>query len=85
MPDLEPEPKTRGSDEARARYVMVGGFLGAGKTTAILRLARFLTDRGRRGGLITNDQSVGLVAAALARAEGLTAHARAVELRLEGR
>ena len=25
----------------KARYVMIGGFLGAGKTTAILRLARF--------------------------------------------
>ena len=39
MPDLVPDPKTRESDEARARYVMVGGFLGAGKTTAIIRLA----------------------------------------------
>jgi len=70
MPDLEPESKTRGSDEARARYVMVGGFLGAGKTTAIIRLARFLTDRGRRVGLITNDQSVGLVDTTLARSQG---------------
>ena len=40
---------------------MVGGFLGAGKTTAILKLARLLNDRGLRVGLITNDQSVGLV------------------------
>ena len=55
---------------ARARYVMVGGFLGAGKTTAIVRLARLLTDRGRRVGLITNDQSVGLVDTTLARAQG---------------
>ena len=70
MPDLEPEPKTRGSDEARARYVMVGGFLGAGKTTAIIRLARFLADRDRRVGLITNDQSVGLVDTTLARSQG---------------
>ena len=44
-----------------ARYIMVGGFLGAGKTTAILRLAEALQARGRRVGLITNDQSVGLV------------------------
>ncbi len=70
MADLGPESKTRGSDEARARYVMVGGFLGAGKTTAIIRLARFLTDRGRRVGLITNDQSVGLVDTTLARSQG---------------
>jgi len=35
-----------------ARYVMIVGFLGAGKTTAVARLARHLTDRGRRGGLL---------------------------------
>jgi Ni2+-binding GTPase involved in maturation of urease and hydrogenase len=40
---------------------MIGGFLGAGKTTAILQLARRLTRHGMRVGLITNDQSVGLV------------------------
>ena len=44
-----------------ARYIMVGGFLGAGKTTAILQLAETLERRGTRVGLITNDQSVGLV------------------------
>ena len=49
---------------------MVGGFLGAGKTTAIIRLARSLTERGRRVGLITNDQSVGLVDTTLARSQG---------------
>jgi Ni2+-binding GTPase involved in maturation of urease and hydrogenase len=46
---------------ATARYLMIGGFLGAGKTTAILKLAEHLDARGRRVGLITNDQSVGLV------------------------
>ena len=43
------------------RYIMIGGFLGHGKTTAILQLARQLTDAGQRVGLITNDQSIGLV------------------------
>jgi G3E family GTPase len=43
------------------RYIMIGGFLGAGKTTAMLQLAERLTAAGRRVGLITNDQSVGLV------------------------
>src|SRR6266481_3335318 len=51
----------------RARYLMIGGFLGAGKTTAILKLARLLTSRGLRVGLITNDQSVGLVDTAVLR------------------
>jgi G3E family GTPase len=45
----------------RATYVTIGGFLGAGKTTAMLRLAEALTARGLRVGLITNDQSRGLV------------------------
>lgn len=46
---------------SRARYVMIGGFLGAGKSTAVGRLARHLTDSGLRVGLITNDQGSGLV------------------------
>ena len=70
MTSLEPGHDTPASDRTRARYVMVGGFLGAGKTTAIIRLAQSLTDRGERVGLITNDQSVGLVDTALVRAQG---------------
>jgi Ni2+-binding GTPase involved in maturation of urease and hydrogenase len=54
-----------------ARYVMVGGFLGAGKTTALVRLAERLKAEGKRVGLITNDQSVGLVDTALAAAHDL--------------
>jgi Ni2+-binding GTPase involved in maturation of urease and hydrogenase len=46
---------------AKAKYIMIGGFLGAGKTTAVLALARRLRDAGKRTGLITNDQSFGLV------------------------
>ena len=34
-----------------ADYIMVGGFLGAGKTTAMLRLAEHFTAQGRRVGL----------------------------------
>jgi G3E family GTPase len=56
---------------SNARYIMIGGFLGAGKTTAMLRLARKLVADGLRVGLITNDQSSGLVDTALARASGL--------------
>ncbi len=47
------------------RLMLIGGFLGAGKTTAILRIAQRLAERGTRVGLITNDQSVGLVDTAL--------------------
>jgi G3E family GTPase len=55
---------------AVASYIMIGGFLGAGKTTAMLRLAEHLTARGKRVGLITNDQSHGLVDTSLAAAHG---------------
>ncbi len=50
---------------SKARYIMVGGFLGAGKTTALLRLGERFREQGLRVGLITNDQSVGLVDTAM--------------------
>lgn len=54
----------------KARYIMIGGFLGAGKTTAVLRLAGLLQRRGLQVGLITNDQSHGLVDTALLGSSG---------------
>jgi G3E family GTPase len=56
---------------AKARYIMIGGFLGAGKTTAILQLAQKLHSEGTKVGLITNDQSFGLVDTALLTSQGL--------------
>jgi len=56
--------------QTKARYIMIGGFLGAGKTTAVGRLARQLTDRGLRVGLITNDQGRELVDTLTLRAQG---------------
>ncbi len=47
--------------DGKARYVMIGGFLGAGKTTSVAKLGRWLCDRGVRVGLITNDQGSHLV------------------------
>ncbi len=43
------------------RFVMVGGFLGAGKTTTLARLARMYQARGQRVGIVTNDQAHDLV------------------------
>lgn len=43
------------------RFAMIGGFLGAGKTTAILRLAQRYAAEGRRVGIIANDLGQGLV------------------------
>lgn len=56
----------------KARYIMIGGFLGAGKTTAVLKLAQFLTKNGQTVGLITNDQSFGLVDTAMLSSHGFS-------------
>jgi G3E family GTPase len=43
------------------QLIFVGGFLGAGKTTLLWRAAESLLKRGKRVGLITNDQAPDLV------------------------
>jgi len=53
-----------------ARYIMIGGFLGAGKTTAVAAVAKHLVDSGRRVGLITNDQGRELVDTQMLRSRG---------------
>ena len=58
--------------QSKARYVMIGGFLGAGKTTAVAVLAQSLTQQGQRVGLITNDQGSELVDTAMLRAKGFS-------------
>jgi len=54
----------------KARYIMIGGFLGSGKTTAVGKLAARLTRQGLRVGLITNDQGRNLVDTAMLRSQG---------------
>ncbi|MBQ9431046.1 MAG: cobalamin synthesis protein P47K [Kiritimatiellae bacterium] len=51
----------------QTQLILVGGFLGAGKTTLIERVARRLAEQGKRIGLITNDQATGLVDSQLLR------------------
>ena len=43
------------------RFVLIGGFLGAGKTTTIARLAGYYQQQGLRVGIVTNDQAADLV------------------------
>lgn len=52
------------------RYIMVGGFLGAGKTTTLGRLAKSYQDRGLRVGIVTNDQATDLVDTNTLRSQG---------------
>jgi G3E family GTPase len=49
---------------------MIGGFLGAGKTTAVAQLASWLASKDLRVGLITNDQGRQLVDTVLLSARG---------------
>ena len=53
------------------RFVPLGGFLGAGKTTTMLATAKLLERRGERVSLVTNDQGADLVDTQLARAAGI--------------
>ncbi len=54
----------------RIRYVMVGGFLGAGKTTALGRLAAMYQRVGKSVGIVTNDQATDLVDTNTLRGQG---------------
>ena len=51
-------------------YIMIGGFLGAGKTTTVSRLARHYMDQGKRIGIVTNDQTSDLVDTHSLRSQG---------------
>lgn len=50
-----------GRDNMKTRIILVGGFLGAGKTSLLFEAASKLTKKGKRVGLITNDQAPELV------------------------
>lgn len=54
----------------RIRFIMVGGFLGAGKTTTLARLARHYIHRGLNVGIVTNDQASDLVDTNTLRSQG---------------
>ncbi len=61
-------PPERGRDVPVAPIlILVGGFLGAGKTTTILQAARHLRSRDQRVAIITNDQAASLVDTEVAR------------------
>ena len=50
---------------------IIGGFLGSGKTTAIIGAAKYLMAAGKRVGVITNDQGKFLVDTAFMRASDI--------------
>jgi G3E family GTPase len=48
-------------DMHKLHVIVVGGFLGAGKTTLLAQAARYFAARGKKVGIITNDQAADLV------------------------
>lgn len=52
---------------------LVGGFLGSGKTTAIVQACKLLAARGLRAGVVTNDQGKFLVDTAFVRLQDFPA------------
>jgi G3E family GTPase len=56
--------------ETAPLFVMIGGFLGAGKTTTVARLAKHYQSQGKRVVIVTNDQASDLVDTLLLRSQG---------------
>ena len=54
----------------KIRFLMIGGFLGAGKTTTISKLASHFVAQGKNVALVTNDQAYDLVDTHTLRAQG---------------
>lgn len=52
------------------RFIMIGGFLGAGKTTTLARLAARFREQGKNIAIVTNDQASDLVDTLLLRSQG---------------
>ena len=52
---------------AKTRIALVGGFLGAGKTSLLSAAAKKMAEAGETVGLVTNDQAAGLVDTAFLR------------------
>ena len=56
------------------KLIIVGGFLGAGKTTSIISLAKMLRADGKRIIIVTNDQGSQLVDTEYLKSQGLDVH-----------
>ena len=56
----------------KIRFLMIGGFLGAGKTTTIAKIAGHYAQAGLSVGLVTNDQAYDLVDTHTLRSQGFT-------------
>lgn len=58
--------------KAPVKLLLLGGFLGSGKTTLMLKLARILEAKSLKVALVTNDQGTELVDTKVVQAQGFT-------------
>jgi len=58
---------------SKIQLVIIGGFLGSGKTTSILNIANYLIGQGKKVGVVTNDQGSDLVDTHFLKLQGITA------------
>ena len=68
---VETKQEIKGDRMERVKLLLVGGFLGAGKTTMLYRVATELMKSGKRVGLVTNDQAPDLVDTQMLASHGL--------------
>lgn len=55
----------------RSKVILLSGFLGAGKTTTMIRAAKMMEAAGKKVAIVTNDQGSALIDTALGRNSGL--------------
>lgn len=67
---LREKKMTIDTNGTKPRFIMIGGFLGAGKTTTISKLAQHFQSLGKRVVIVTNDQATDLVDTLLLRSQG---------------
>jgi len=60
------------SERGKPRFILFGGFIGAGRTTLLAALGEYLKARGVKAGLITNDHGTELTDTTLLRARGFS-------------
>lgn len=68
--DSDEERSSGEPGKEAVRVILVSGFLGSGKTTALQAIGETLTDYGYTVGMITNDQASGLVDTSILEATG---------------
>lgn len=61
-----------GSDHQKIRFMVVSGFLGAGKTTTMIALGDYMNRNGHSVGIIANDLGANLVDTNLTQVSGCT-------------